>query len=211
MPPLAIVASVFARQEVREVSVGELNRSTSEVLRSINDGERLIVSRHGEPMGIVLSVRDAVEAMVEPDLGSLEPRLRGRCPVEASALWRRVGSGRLAFSEAAERQARAVIPIDRVHLQKQMDRAVQVGLVREPTLVWSRTGMWVAAFSQLKPDLTLIWDLISTEDALRTLLGEEMTAQMRQRDLERLVHARGERPGRLQGQPAPPGRPWMWP
>jgi len=54
--------------DVREVSIGELNRSTSAVVRSVRRGERVIVTRHGEPQAVVLSVEDLIDAIVELQL-----------------------------------------------------------------------------------------------------------------------------------------------
>jgi prevent-host-death family protein len=46
---------------VREVSVRELNRRTSDVISSVRDGERLVVTRYGVPVAVALSITDAFE------------------------------------------------------------------------------------------------------------------------------------------------------
>jgi prevent-host-death family protein len=51
-------------QRIREVPVGVLNRRTSEVLRMVDSGERVIVSRHGEPLAVILPIDRALELFV---------------------------------------------------------------------------------------------------------------------------------------------------
>jgi prevent-host-death family protein len=47
--------------DVREVPLRELNRRTSDVVSGLRDGERLVVTRFGIPVAVVLSVADAFE------------------------------------------------------------------------------------------------------------------------------------------------------
>lgn len=47
--------------EIREVSLRELNRHTSSVIGGVRDGERVVITRYGIPVGVLLSVADAVE------------------------------------------------------------------------------------------------------------------------------------------------------
>jgi prevent-host-death family protein len=46
---------------IREVSVRELNRATSRVVAGAVDGERVIVTRHGRPIAVILSIEQAVD------------------------------------------------------------------------------------------------------------------------------------------------------
>src|SRR5688572_27264988 len=62
---------MLRRQAVREVGARELRHRTASVIRSVRDGERVIVMRHAEPQAVLLSVRDAIELLVEPELPGL--------------------------------------------------------------------------------------------------------------------------------------------
>jgi antitoxin (DNA-binding transcriptional repressor) of toxin-antitoxin stability system len=47
--------------EVREVPLRQLNRRTSDVVSGLGDGERLVVTRYGIPVAVMLSIADAFE------------------------------------------------------------------------------------------------------------------------------------------------------
>jgi prevent-host-death family protein len=51
-------------QRIREVPVGVLNRRTSAVLRMVDRGERVIVSRHGRPLAVIIPIDRALELFV---------------------------------------------------------------------------------------------------------------------------------------------------
>lgn len=53
--------------EVREVTVRELSRATSAVIRELRDGRRLVLTRYGAPVGVLVSVADALELASPPD------------------------------------------------------------------------------------------------------------------------------------------------
>jgi prevent-host-death family protein len=46
---------------VREVTLRHLNRRTSEVIASVRNGERIVITRYGIPVSVLLSVADALE------------------------------------------------------------------------------------------------------------------------------------------------------
>jgi prevent-host-death family protein len=46
---------------IREVSVRELKQAMSRVLAGVVDGERVIVTRHGRPTAVILSIEQAVD------------------------------------------------------------------------------------------------------------------------------------------------------
>jgi prevent-host-death family protein len=47
--------------DVREVPLRELNRRTSDVISGLRDGDRLVVTRYGVPVAVMLSIADAFE------------------------------------------------------------------------------------------------------------------------------------------------------
>jgi prevent-host-death family protein len=48
--------------EMREVSVRELSRNTSEVLRHVKAGGRALVTKHGAPVAVLLELEEALGA-----------------------------------------------------------------------------------------------------------------------------------------------------
>lgn len=70
---------------VRAVTTGALNRSTFAVLRSLREGERLVVTRHGQPRAVVFGVRDAIELLVAPRLPELARQAQR--DFEAGEIW----------------------------------------------------------------------------------------------------------------------------
>jgi prevent-host-death family protein len=65
------VASLLAGQEIREVGARELRHNAAGVVRAVRDGERTIVTRHGEPQAVMLSVKDAIELLMEAQLAPI--------------------------------------------------------------------------------------------------------------------------------------------
>jgi prevent-host-death family protein len=54
-------ASADSSPALREVSLRALNRHTSDVIGGIRDGERVVITRYGIPVAVLLSVADALE------------------------------------------------------------------------------------------------------------------------------------------------------
>jgi prevent-host-death family protein len=63
---------------IREVSVRELSRDTTRILRGVSAGERIIVTRHGQPAAVLLSVEDAMELILVSSEEFVRMRLRAR-------------------------------------------------------------------------------------------------------------------------------------
>jgi len=66
------------RPTIHEVSVRELNRSTSQVLGMARDGARIIVTRHGEPIAVVLSVDQAIDLLLASSEEFVRMRMAAR-------------------------------------------------------------------------------------------------------------------------------------
>ena len=52
------------RPRISEVTVRELNRATSRMIDLASSGERLIVTRNGQPMAVIISIDAAIEWLV---------------------------------------------------------------------------------------------------------------------------------------------------
>jgi len=52
------------RPRISEVTVRELNRATSRMIDLASSGERLIVTRNGQPIAVIISIDDAIEWLV---------------------------------------------------------------------------------------------------------------------------------------------------
>jgi prevent-host-death family protein len=61
-----------------EVSVRDLNRATSRVLAGVVDGERVIVTRHGRPIAVILSIEQAVDLFLTSSEEFVRMRLEAR-------------------------------------------------------------------------------------------------------------------------------------
>jgi prevent-host-death family protein len=58
------VLAMSGAQRITEVSIRELTRATSRMVELASGGERLIVTRNGQPTAVILGIDDAVEWLV---------------------------------------------------------------------------------------------------------------------------------------------------
>ena len=65
-------------KRIREVGVRELKSGTSAVLDAVVDGERVIVTRHGHPVAVILSIEHAVDLLLTNSDQFVRMRLRAR-------------------------------------------------------------------------------------------------------------------------------------
>ena len=63
---------------IREVSVGELKSGVSQVLGGVVDGERVIVTRNGHPIAVILYIEQAVDLFLSSSEEFVRMRLRAR-------------------------------------------------------------------------------------------------------------------------------------
>jgi prevent-host-death family protein len=63
---------------IREVSVRELNRRTTQVLADVRGGRRVVVSRHGRPVALLLGIDEAVELLLANSEEFVRLRLAAR-------------------------------------------------------------------------------------------------------------------------------------
>jgi prevent-host-death family protein len=54
----------FDSQPVREVSISQLRKELAAVVEAVAVGERVIVSRHGRPRAVLVSLDDAIDVAV---------------------------------------------------------------------------------------------------------------------------------------------------
>jgi prevent-host-death family protein len=101
---------------IEEVSVRDLSRHTSRILTDVRDHHRLIVTRHGHPIAVLLSIDDCIEMLL----------LRGKTITHRveRVEERRALLERLLGSEIHERvRARQTRRIERMQLPSPTDRA----------------------------------------------------------------------------------------
>jgi prevent-host-death family protein len=68
----------FDDQEVRAVSVTELRRDLSAVIEQARMGERVIVTKHGLPVAVILSIGDGFEVAAARSEGLARLRCEAR-------------------------------------------------------------------------------------------------------------------------------------
>jgi prevent-host-death family protein len=93
------------RQPIGEVGVRELSRDTSGVLRDVRDHERIIVTRHGHPIAVVLSVAACIDLVVAEEV-RLPRRREQRARLKRDLLARLLGPD--IAGAAADRRLRRV-------------------------------------------------------------------------------------------------------
>jgi prevent-host-death family protein len=172
---------------VRAVPIGELNRHTSKIAGSVAAGERLVVTRHADPVAVVLSVRDVVEVLAESELPILAESARsdygeGRV-VEA---WEHAGPFRIVLAQAAAEGFRRLPGRDRGGLRTALCR----GDADASRPLWLPTGCWLAPFSYAGDRDVVVHAFIATRPLERAVVGEDIWQGRLRRNIDRLVHAR---------------------
>jgi prevent-host-death family protein len=177
---------VLAEQRVRTIGARMLRHRTADVVRTVTAGERLIVTRHGEPQAVVLSLDDALELLVEPELAALaaeaerdfrEGRVEAVDPPGPYPV--------LLSTDAADAYGR---------MNRQDQSALRVALVRrradEGRLLWLRSRRWLVSFSYPDAETVLVNAVFERKELERELIGDEIWLARARRDLERMRHAR---------------------
>ena len=187
--PWALESALHDRPS-RAVSVRELNRGTSSILASLEDGERILVTKHLEPIAVLLSVRDTLCLLAMASLV-------GQPPQDPEAVWDRL-----------RHMARRDLWTLRQELHPSNRRAGTNGF-------WTPSGRWLAIYSDSDPDpdpgpwdaFAGLVDLLSGPELERLLVGEGLWAARDAQDRGRLNHGRvgPRRPLRPPAKRAPAG------
>lgn len=206
--------NVLVEGAVRAVATGELNRSTSAVLESVSDGERIVVTGHGRPRAVVLSVCDAIELLVAPALDQLAAdAYRDYEAGETIQPWPQMhplnspAPLRIMLARAAADAFARLVPQDRGGLRRVVLRLTDEesedrrGDGSQPELVWVPSKRRIAPVSFPESGVTLVHDLIEVRPLERLLIGEEIWHARRRIHHDRYLHGRAP-PG------APPLGPW---
>lgn len=185
----ALIEAVFERDEVHELPVGELNRRTSAVLRNFADGggQRRIITRHGEPRAVLLSVRDAIEILVSPALA--ESAAAAAADLAAGRImrpWEHAGPIRPVLGAAAAEKYHRLGGLARGDLRMGLCR----GDADERRPLWLSHGKWLAPFSYQEPDVALVHDLIEVRPLEWELFGDQISLERQRRSIDRRLHAR---------------------
>ena len=202
----------MARQRVRAVSTRELSHATQEVLREVRcgDGTRFVITRHREPVAVILSVRDAADAYLV-SAGDLEP-VDLDLDHDAAPVVGALGGLRMHAIErlVSSRRLRGVAPRDRAALCRrlyELDRAGGGPMGAHPWLEWAPSGRWLFVCSLPEPGRAVVHDLFDGRELERSLMGDELWAARERQDAQRSLHGRlgPSRPRRAFS--APPRRP----
>jgi prevent-host-death family protein len=172
--------------EIRELAIGELNRSTSRVVREVADGQRIIVTRHGEPQAVILSIGDAIELLVEGQVGALSTEATRDFQEGAIEAVEPPGPHPVMLARDAAAAYARMNPRDRVELRV----AVVRGLADEGRPVWLRSRRWIISVSYPDDETVLVCAAFAVRQLERELIGEEIWLARERRDLERRLHAR---------------------
>ena len=205
------VQGAMARQAARQVGVRELSRATHKVLGAVEDGTRLIVTRHREPLAVILSVRDACEGLVL-STGELQP-IESGAPAGGGNPW--PGGGPRPIDVfvpprvAAREDLRRVPARDRFVLHRELYAREREpgGGRRAARLVWADSGRWLFVCSHAESGLAVVHELFSGQELERSLMGEELWLARAKQRIERSLHGR-LKPFPPRAASAPPPRPW---
>lgn len=178
--------ATLMRQEIREVGARQLRHNTAAVIRSLRDGERLIVTRHAQPLAVVLSVRDAMELLIE-----------GERTASAAAATRDYEHGaveelgppgplRVVLARGALSSCGRMNVRDRRLLRDSLVR----GEADEDPLLWLPSGRWLVAFSYPDDVTVLVHQAFEVRELVRALVGEEVLDRRRRIELDRWLHNR---------------------
>jgi prevent-host-death family protein len=68
----------------REVTVRELSRSTGNVVAEVSAGTRVVVTRHGSPVALILAIDDAIDVFLAHAEEFVRMRLAAREELDRS-------------------------------------------------------------------------------------------------------------------------------
>jgi prevent-host-death family protein len=74
-------------QRIREAGVAELKNGASAVLRDVVRGERVIVTRHGRPVAVLLGIEDAAAVLLAHSEEFVRMRLDARDELASGRAW----------------------------------------------------------------------------------------------------------------------------
>ena len=177
---------VLADHEIREVGARELRHRTGHVVRSLQAGERVILTRHGEPQAVLLCIDDAIELLVEGQLGPLAEEAERDFREGAAETLEPPGPHPVVLSQQAAEAYRRMKPRDRYELRV----AVVGGKAEMGRPVWLRSRRWIVSVSYPDDETVLVGAALEVRELERELMGEEIWLARERRDLERRLHAR---------------------
>ena len=178
--------SVLDDQMVYAAGARELQRRGADVVRSVTDGTRTVLTRHGEPQAVIVSIRDWIELLAEARVAALDPeaardfREGAVEPIEPpgpyAVVLAREAASAYARMKASDRRA--------------LRTALVRGLADERRLLWLRSRRWVVAFAYPDPETVLVTAAFEARELERELIGEELYAAQARRNRARRLHAR---------------------
>jgi prevent-host-death family protein len=164
-------------QPIGEVSIGGLNRRTSEVLRRVEGGERVIVTNHGRPAAVMLPIQDGLDVLLaalamEPVVNSTR-RLSIQVSAEAANELDQLPQRRRGMLMAAlRRQSVHCGRAGPVAARTPQDLAAGIALVEQGSL--------------------LVYAVMPRREAMRQLIGAQLAESWSRRNDSRLLHGRSD-------------------
>ena len=142
--------------------------------------------RHAEPQAVLLSVRDAIELLVEGELAALAARPERDFEDGAVEELGPTGPVRVVLAGEAPGSCRRMVPRDRRLLRE----ALASGLADDERLLWLSSGRWVVAFSYVEEAAALVHQAWEVRELERALVGEEIGQRRRRVTMDRALHGR---------------------
>lgn len=172
------------------MGVRELNRTAPAVVASIRDGERMILTRHGNPQGIIFSVRDAIELALAPSLerfaiAAEEDYQQG----DVLKLW----PERLPSEVLLARRAASDFEVMHTGHRGVVRRVLRAMDPWNARPLWSPDGHLLIPFSMPAEAVVLVHAVVDAWSVERALIGEGLHRARQARDAVRGLR-RGEWP-----------------
>jgi prevent-host-death family protein len=164
-------------QPIGDVSIGGLNRHTSDTLKRVEGGERVIVTNHGRPVAVMLPIDDGLDVLLAHL--AMEPVVRS--------------TRRLSIRLSAK----AANQLDEL---TQRRRGMLMAAIRRQSIycggegpVAARTPQDLAAgVALVEQEVLLVYYVMPRRDATQRLIGAELADSWNRRNSGRLHHGRSE-------------------
>ncbi len=155
-------------------------------------GERVIISRHGRPTAVIVSIDAGIDALIagSDDFALLRREARERLEAGASAGAGSTAGQRLVFSEAAAAELAELKGQRRRMLERRLGELI--GSRPAPGLVTVRSPVDLAAceVADAGRASVLVYAVRSLASMREALFGPQLARALWRRELSRLFHGR---------------------
>ena len=180
---------------LREVTIAELNRAPSRVLRGVETSERLVISRYGEPVAMVSSIDHALMSLLATADEFVAIRVEAEGEMErGEAPLLTPHSRSLRAGLRADAELRSLSGRHRVSVRQALaERLAEVRMA--PALLQVRVGSRFIVGCSLtgEPPALLVYAVRSRAELLERLVGSRIVERQRRRRWDRILHGRDPR------------------